>query len=117
LWGGEPTNSTSLDKPVPESIAACRARSEAQIEAAQIVPLEPVLDPFLCAQDARQSFSLLFQCVKSEPARVHEQSIDEPLVVQFHPQSVFCTRAELGIFRRRMYNVFEEFTDYGALLF
>jgi len=31
-------------KPVPESIAASLARSEAQIAAGQTVPLEPVLD-------------------------------------------------------------------------
>jgi hypothetical protein len=37
-------NYTSADKPVPESIAASLARSEAQIAAGQTVPLEPVLD-------------------------------------------------------------------------
>jgi hypothetical protein len=37
-------NYTSPDKPVPESIAASPARSEAQIAAAQTVPLEPVLE-------------------------------------------------------------------------
>ena len=37
-------NYTSPDKPVPESIAASLARSEAQIAAGQTVPLEPVLD-------------------------------------------------------------------------
>jgi hypothetical protein len=36
-------NYTSPDKPVPESIAASLARSEAQIAAGQTVPLEPVL--------------------------------------------------------------------------
>jgi len=37
-------NYKSPDKPVPESIAASLARSEAQIAAGQTVPLEPVLD-------------------------------------------------------------------------
>ncbi len=37
-------NNMSPDKPVPESIAASLARSEAQIAAGQTVPLEPVLD-------------------------------------------------------------------------
>ena len=37
-------NYTSPDKPVPESIAASLARSEAQIAAGHTVPLEPVLD-------------------------------------------------------------------------
>ncbi len=37
-------NYVSPDKPVPESIAASLARSEAQIAAGQTVPLEPVLD-------------------------------------------------------------------------
>jgi hypothetical protein len=37
-------NYTSPAKPVPESIAASLARSEAQIAAGQTVPLEPVLD-------------------------------------------------------------------------
>ena len=37
-------NYTSPDKPVPKSIAASLARSEAQIAAGQTVPLEPVLD-------------------------------------------------------------------------
>jgi hypothetical protein len=32
------------EKPVPESIAASLARSEAQIEEGRTVPLEPVLD-------------------------------------------------------------------------
>ena len=36
-------NHTS-SKPVPESVAASLARSEAQIAAGQTVPLEPVLD-------------------------------------------------------------------------
>ena len=37
-------NYTPSEKPVPESIAASLARSEAQIAAGQTVPLEPVLD-------------------------------------------------------------------------
>ena len=37
-------NYTSPDKPVPESMAASLARSEAQIAAGQTVPLEPVVD-------------------------------------------------------------------------
>ena len=37
-------NYMSPTKPVPESIAASLARSEAQIAAGQTVPLEPVLD-------------------------------------------------------------------------
>jgi hypothetical protein len=37
-------NYTSPDKPVPESIAASLARSEAQIAAGHTVPLEPALD-------------------------------------------------------------------------
>jgi hypothetical protein len=37
-------NYTPPEKPVPESIAASLARSEAQIAAGQTVPLEPVLD-------------------------------------------------------------------------
>ena len=37
-------NYTSPDKPVPESIAASLARSEAQIAAGRTVPLQPVLD-------------------------------------------------------------------------
>jgi hypothetical protein len=37
-------NYTSPNKPVPESITASLARSEAQIAAGQTVPLEPVLD-------------------------------------------------------------------------
>ena len=37
-------NYKSPDKPVPESIAASLARSEAQIAAGQTVPLEPELD-------------------------------------------------------------------------
>jgi len=37
-------NFVSPDKPVPESIVASLARSEAQIAAGQTVPLEPVLD-------------------------------------------------------------------------
>ena len=44
LWYGRRMNYTSPDKPVPESIAASLARSEAQIAAGQTVPLEPVLD-------------------------------------------------------------------------
>lgn len=44
LWYTRPMNYTSADKPVPESIAASLARSEAQIAAGQTVPLEPVLD-------------------------------------------------------------------------
>ena len=37
-------NYTPSEKPVPESIAASLARSEAQIAAGQAVPLAPVLD-------------------------------------------------------------------------
>ena len=37
-------NYVAPEKPVPESIAASLARSEAQIAAGQTVPLEPVLD-------------------------------------------------------------------------
>ena len=37
-------NYMSPTKPVPESIAASLARSEAHIAAGQTVPLEPVLD-------------------------------------------------------------------------
>jgi len=37
-------NLVSPNKPVPESISASLARSEAQIAAEQTVPLEPVLD-------------------------------------------------------------------------
>lgn len=37
-------NYTPPEKPVPESVAASLARSEAQIAAGQTVPLEPVLD-------------------------------------------------------------------------
>lgn len=37
-------NYTSPEKPVPESITASLARSEAQIAAGQSVPLEPVLN-------------------------------------------------------------------------
>ena len=37
-------NYTPAKKPVPESIAASLARSEAQIAAGQTVPLEPVLE-------------------------------------------------------------------------
>jgi hypothetical protein len=37
-------NYPSPDKPVPESIAASLARSEAQIAAGQTMPLEPALD-------------------------------------------------------------------------
>ena len=37
-------NYTPPEKPVPESIAASLARSEAQIAVGQTVPLEPVLD-------------------------------------------------------------------------
>jgi hypothetical protein len=44
LWYYWLMNYTSPDKPVPESIAASLARSEAQIAAGQTVPLEPVLD-------------------------------------------------------------------------
>jgi len=43
LWYNAYMNYTS-PKPVPESIAASLARSEAQIAAGQTVPLEPVLD-------------------------------------------------------------------------
>ena len=44
LWYYRVMNYTSPNKPVPESIAASLARSEAQIAAGQTVPLEPVLD-------------------------------------------------------------------------
>jgi predicted nucleotidyltransferase len=44
LWYNPLMNYTSSDKPVPESIAASLARSEAQIAAGQTVPLQPVLD-------------------------------------------------------------------------
>ena len=37
-------NYVLAEKPVPESIAASLARSDAQIAAGQSVPLEPVLD-------------------------------------------------------------------------
>jgi len=37
-------NYVAPEKPVPESIAASLARSEAQIAAGQTVPLEPVVD-------------------------------------------------------------------------
>ncbi len=37
-------NYTAADKPVPESIAASLARSEAQIAAGRTAPLEPVLE-------------------------------------------------------------------------
>ena len=37
-------NLVSPDKPIPESITASLARSEAQIAAGQTVPMEPVLD-------------------------------------------------------------------------
>jgi hypothetical protein len=37
-------NYTPTEKPVPESISASLARSEAQIAAGQSVALEPVLD-------------------------------------------------------------------------
>ena len=37
-------NYALAEKPVPESIAASLARSDAQIAAGQTVPLEPVLD-------------------------------------------------------------------------
>ena len=43
LWYELPMNYTP-PKPVPESIAASLARSEAQIAAGQTVPLQPVLD-------------------------------------------------------------------------
>jgi hypothetical protein len=43
LWYNSLMNYTS-PKPVPESIAASLARSEAQIAAGQTVPLQPVLD-------------------------------------------------------------------------
>ena len=43
LWYNPLMNYTS-PKPVPESIAASLARSEAQIAAGQTVPLQPVLD-------------------------------------------------------------------------
>jgi len=44
LWYKGIMNCTSPAKPVPESIAASLARSEAQIAAGQAVPLKPVLD-------------------------------------------------------------------------
>jgi hypothetical protein len=44
LWYYRVMNYTSPNKPVPESIAASLARSEAQIAAGQTVPLESVLD-------------------------------------------------------------------------
>jgi hypothetical protein len=44
LWYKGIMNYTSPEKPVPESIAASLARSEAQIAAGQTVPLQPVLD-------------------------------------------------------------------------
>ena len=37
-------NYVAAEKPVPESIAASLARSEAQIAAGKTVPLEPVID-------------------------------------------------------------------------
>ncbi|MGO9537634.1 MAG: hypothetical protein ACLPYM_11065 [Limisphaerales bacterium] len=37
-------NYVAPDEPVPESIAASLARSEAQIAAGQTVPIEPVLE-------------------------------------------------------------------------
>jgi hypothetical protein len=40
----DPAMNCTPPKPVPESIAASLARSEAQIAAGQTVPLEPVLD-------------------------------------------------------------------------
>jgi hypothetical protein len=43
LWYNAFMNYTA-PKPVPESIAASLARSEAQIAAGQTVPLQPVLD-------------------------------------------------------------------------
>jgi hypothetical protein len=43
LWY-DPLMNYTPPKPVPESIAASLARSEAQIAAGQTVPLEPVLD-------------------------------------------------------------------------
>ena len=44
FWYDPRMNYTSPDKPVPESIAASLARSEAQIAAGQTVPLEPALN-------------------------------------------------------------------------
>jgi len=44
FWYERTMNYKSPDKPVPESIAASLARSEAQIAAGQTMPLEPVLD-------------------------------------------------------------------------
>jgi hypothetical protein len=44
LWYAEVMNYTLPGKPVPESITASLARSEAQIAAGQAVRLEPVLD-------------------------------------------------------------------------
>ncbi len=43
-WYIRSMNYPSPDKPIPESIVASLARSEAQIAAGQTVPLEPVLD-------------------------------------------------------------------------
>jgi hypothetical protein len=54
LWYKGAMNYTSPDKPVPESIAASLARSEAQIAAGQTVPLEPVLDRLRASIDRMQ---------------------------------------------------------------
>jgi len=44
LWYNSLMNYVAPEKPIPESIAASLARSEAQIAAGQTVPLEPVFD-------------------------------------------------------------------------
>ncbi|MGP0059026.1 MAG: hypothetical protein ACLPID_07060 [Beijerinckiaceae bacterium] len=54
MWYHPFMNYTSPDKPVPESIAASLARSEAQIAAGQTVPLEPVLDRLRSSIDRMQ---------------------------------------------------------------
>lgn len=54
LWYKRLMNYT-LPKPVPESIAASLARSEAQIAAGQTVPLEPVLDRLRSSIDRMQA--------------------------------------------------------------
>jgi hypothetical protein len=48
-------NYTSPVKPVPESITASLARSEAQIAAGQAVPLQPVLDRLCSGIDRMQA--------------------------------------------------------------
>ena len=44
MWYNSLMNYVAPEKPIPESIAASLARSEAQIAAGQTVPLEPVFD-------------------------------------------------------------------------